>query len=159
GATFGRIDGLVNNAGVCEIGRFDELPVEAWNRTIAINLTGAFLCARAAVPYLSRGGGAIVNIASTAGLRGHALHIAYCASKFGLIGMTQSLAAELGSHGIRVNAVCPGALVHTAMGQSVWPAVARETDRSVDEVLGQLTDDIPMGRFTEEDDVVAAIMF
>ncbi|WP_293911476.1 SDR family oxidoreductase, partial [Deinococcus sp.] len=114
---FGRLDVLVNNAGVAGEGvRAHELDIGAWDRVLAVNLRGPFLCARAALPHLLRaGGGAIVNVASTYGLTGAPLAAAYCASKGGLVNLTRQLAVDYGPDHIRVNAVCPG-YIDTDMG-------------------------------------------
>ncbi len=107
---FGRLDILVNNAGIAgPTAPVAEAPPADWERTLAINLTGAFLCARAAIPHLvAAGGGRILNITSIAGKIGYALRSAYAASKWGMIGLTRSLAIELGPHDITVNAIAPG---------------------------------------------------
>jgi len=107
---FGRLDILVNNAGVTgPFGSIENLAAEDWKRTIDVNLHGLFFCTRHAVPMLKRtGGGSIVSISSIAGRMGYALRTPYSASKWAVIGLTQSLAMELGPHGIRVNALLPG---------------------------------------------------
>lgn len=116
---FGGIDILVNNAGVIGACPVAAMPEELWDRVIAVNLKGTFLCSRAVIPQLvARGGGRIVNISSVVGRRGRGGVAAYSASKFGVIGFTQSLAEELGPAGITVNAVCPGYL-RTAMWSEV----------------------------------------
>ncbi|MGA2053631.1 MAG: SDR family NAD(P)-dependent oxidoreductase, partial [Opitutales bacterium] len=106
---FGRLDGLVNNAGLASPynGPVEKLALRDWNRWIGVNLTGAFLCAKQAVPYLRRTGGAIVNIASTRALQSEANTEAYSTSKAGMLGLTRALAVSLGPE-VRVNAVCPG---------------------------------------------------
>jgi len=106
---FGRIDGLVNNAGLTQVGPFLEISAADWNAIIATDLTAAFHTSRAAIPcMIENGGGAIVNIASRLGQVGVAETAAYSAAKAGLIGLTRSLAKEFGTRGIRVNAVGPG---------------------------------------------------
>jgi len=111
--TVGRVDALVNNAGIREIVSPLELSFEEWNRVISVNLSGPFLCSQAAARIMIREkiGGSIVNISSITGLIGVESRAAYCASKHGLIGLTRSLAGDLGQYGIRVNAVCPGLTV------------------------------------------------
>lgn len=115
----GRVDVLVNNAGIREIVSPLELSFEEWNRVLAVNLSGPFLCSQAAARLMiqAKAGGSIVNISSITGLVGVESRAAYCSSKHGLIGLTRSLTADLGPHGIRVNAVCPGLTV-TPLTQS-----------------------------------------
>ena len=108
-AQYGRLDVLVNNAGQLVVRPLETTTVADWNSVIGANLTGPFLCSRAAIPMLRRqGGGHIVNIASLAGLTGIANHSAYCAAKFGVVGQSQSLGKELLEDRIRVSYVCPG---------------------------------------------------
>jgi NAD(P)-dependent dehydrogenase (short-subunit alcohol dehydrogenase family) len=148
---FGRVDVLVNNAGISLLRPAEEITAEQWRRVLEVNLTGPFLLCRAIGPMmLAARSGAIVNVASIAGLRGVADRAAYNASKHGLIGLTRTLAAEWGGRGVRVNAVCPG-----------W--VKTEMD-AADQASGGYTDDditgqVPMGRFAAPDDVAAAVAF
>jgi len=109
---FGRLDILVNNAGIAgPTAAVAETGCEDWERTLAVNLTGAFLCAKHAIPHLvARANGRIINITSVAGLIGYAMRSPYAASKWGMIGLTRSLALELGAHGTTVNAIAPGAV-------------------------------------------------
>jgi len=108
-SNFGRVDVLVNNAGVSQDGYLMMLPTAAWRNTVDINLFGAFACSQAVVaPMKKQGSGAIINMSSTAGIRGRAGQVAYAATKGALIGLSQGLAAELGPFGIRVNAIAPG---------------------------------------------------
>jgi meso-butanediol dehydrogenase/(S,S)-butanediol dehydrogenase/diacetyl reductase len=107
----GGLDILVNNAGVILAGPFDAVTEPQWDRLMAVNVKGVFLCTQAAVPRLrERGGGAIVNVSSISGKTGRAFTAAYAATKFAVVGLTQALAQELGPANIRVNAVCPGFL-------------------------------------------------
>src|SRR5262245_58421481 len=148
-AAWGRLDILINNAGIWDedvAGRGD---VAVWDRTYAINLRGAFLVTDAAVPHLEKHGGAIVFVSSTAGQRGEARHSAYAASKGALISYTKSLAAELGPRGIRVNAVAPG-WVDTDMSAS---SLDNPLERSEIEKL------IPIGRVATAADIAGPILF
>ncbi|NWF54182.1 MAG: SDR family oxidoreductase [Syntrophaceae bacterium] len=116
---FGQIDILVNNAGIADTGVLIEFEEQKWDQIMAVNLKGAFLCARAAAQeMIPRKQGRIVNIASIAGKRGVEFMGAYSASKFGVISLTQTLAKELGRHNITVNAICPG-FIWTAMWQNL----------------------------------------
>jgi NAD(P)-dependent dehydrogenase (short-subunit alcohol dehydrogenase family) len=106
---FGRVDVLVNNAGISAIAPAEETTLADWRRVLEVNLTGPFLMSREfGQAMLERGGGSIVNVSSVAGLLGIADRAAYNASKHGLVGLTRTLAAEWGGRGVRVNAVCPG---------------------------------------------------
>ena len=148
---FGRIDALVNNAGISTIVPAEETTLEDWNRTLTVNLTGPFLlCREFGRVMLERGSGSIVNVSSVAGLLGISDRAAYNASKHGLIGLTRTLAAEWGGRGVRVNAVCPG-----------W--VKTEMDAE-DQGAGGYTDEdiedrIPMGRFAAPEDIARAVAF
>jgi len=113
---FGKIDALVNNAGIARLGLIADLSEEDWKSLFQVNVDGVFFCCQAVVPHMiSQKHGAIVNIASWNGKVGVPLFGGYCASKFAVIGLTQALAREVASHGIRVNAVCPGIVAETAM--------------------------------------------
>jgi 3alpha(or 20beta)-hydroxysteroid dehydrogenase len=110
-ARFGRLDGLVNNAGISRAGTVEEMPLDDYLAVVNVNQVGCFLGMKSAIPALRRaGGGSIVNISSIAGLRGVAGMSAYCASKFAIRGMTKAAALELGHDGIRVNSVHPGTI-------------------------------------------------
>jgi meso-butanediol dehydrogenase/(S,S)-butanediol dehydrogenase/diacetyl reductase len=107
----GRVSVLVNNAGVLSVSPVLEMPVEEWDRVMAVNARGVFLCSRAFGRHMVQaGGGSIINMASIAGKRGDPTLAHYSASKFAVVGFTQSLAMELAEHGVRVNAVCPGSV-------------------------------------------------
>ena len=117
--TFGGLDILVNNAGIASAAPIESFPIDVWTRTIEINLTGTFLGMRAAIPALSRrGGGSIINVSSVEGLLGSAGLHAYVASKFGVRGITKSVALDVAPLGIRVNSIHPG-FIETAMTKSL----------------------------------------
>jgi 3-oxoacyl-[acyl-carrier protein] reductase len=144
----GSVRVLVNNAGFTKDGLAIRYPTATWDATLDTNLRGAFLCSRRALAgMLKARWGRIVNVASAAALRGNAGQAAYSASKAGLVGMTKSLAREVGSRGITVNAVCPG-FVDTAM-----------TAPQTDEVRRRYVELTPAGRFGEPEDVAAVIAF
>src|SRR5262245_27854829 len=109
-ARFGRLDVLCNVAGVLQFGHSHEFPLDAWNRILAVNLTGTFLMCREAIPHLLATRGNVVNLASTAALAGHPWASAYAASKGGVLALTRALAVEYGKQGLRVNALCPGSI-------------------------------------------------
>ena len=148
---FGRADVLVNNAGISFIRPLEETGADEWRRVLEVNLTGPFLLCRAfGRIMLKQRAGAIVNVASIAGLAGISDRAAYNSSKHGLVGLTRTLAAEWGGRGVRVNAVCPG-WVKTAMDDADQ---ARGTYRDSD-----IQNRVPMGRFARPDDVAQAIAF
>jgi NAD(P)-dependent dehydrogenase (short-subunit alcohol dehydrogenase family) len=148
---FGRIDVLVNNAGISAIVPAEETTLAEWNRTLTVNLTGPFLlCREFGKVMLERGSGSIVNVSSVAGLLGVSDRAAYNASKHGLIGLTRTLAAEWGGRGVRVNAVCPG-WVKTEMDEEDQGS-AGYTDTDIE---GR----VPMARFATPEDIARAIAF
>ena len=128
----GGVDILVNNAGIAgPTGPIEEIAPEDWRRTLEVNITGQYLCARRAVPHIrAAGGGSIINLSSAAGRFGFALRSPYCASKWAVVGLTKALAIELGGDQIRVNAICPGAVegeridrVVDRQGRGAWRVV------------------------------------
>ena len=146
----GRIDVLVNCAGVREIGDAYELPADEWENVIAVNLSGVFYwCQSAARRMRESGGGSIVNVSSVGGLIGLPHRPAYTASKHGVIGLTRSLAGDLAADGIRVNAICPG-LIHTPLTNAYF-----EDERFAEE----LSLVIPQGRVGTSDDVAQAALY
>ena len=148
-ARFGRIDSLVNNAGIAVFKPILETTYDEWSRVLDVNLGGAFLCSQAAAPVMLRtGGGSIVNIASISGLRASTLRVAYGTSKAALIHLTKQQAAELGNVGIRVNAIAPGP-VDTAMAKQVHTAEIRADYHAA----------IPLSRYGTEDEIADAVMF
>ncbi|AMM23746.1 SDR family NAD(P)-dependent oxidoreductase [Variovorax sp. PAMC 28711] len=146
---FGRIDCLVNNAGIASFMPIGATSFEEWRAVMAVNLDGAFLCSQACVPVmLKAGGGAIVNIASISGLRASTLRVAYGTSKAALIHLTRQQAVELGTVGIRVNAIAPGP-VETEMAKKVHSAAIR----------ADYHDAIPLGRYGTMDEIASAVGF
>ena len=146
---FGRLDALVNNAGIAVFKPLLETTLEDWQRTLAVNLTGAFLCVQAAAPLMREGGGgAVVNITSISGFRASTLRVAYGTSKAALAHLTKQQAAELAALGIRVNAVAPGP-VDTAMAKAVHTPAIR----------ADYHDAIPLNRYGLEEELANAIVF
>jgi NAD(P)-dependent dehydrogenase (short-subunit alcohol dehydrogenase family) len=146
---FGRIDALVNNAGIAVFKPMLETTLEEWQRVLAVNLTGPFLMTLAVAPIMrDQGSGAIVNIASISGLRASTLRVAYGTSKAGLAHLTKQQAVELSQYGIRVNAVAPGP-VDTAMAKEVHTP----------EIRADYHDHIPLNRYGLEAELANAIVF
>lgn len=155
--TLGPVGVLVNNAGQARSAPFSETSLELWQRTLDVNLTGPFLCTQQVLPsMIAAASGRIVNIASTAALRGYTTLAAYCASKHGLLGMTRSLAAEVAQHGITVNAVCPG-YTEGGMSEQAIHAIMALTKVSADEALAKLVRRTPRKRLTTQDEVAATV--
>lgn len=147
---------LVNNAGQAEAARFGEMKRELWDRMIAVNLTGTYLCTRQVLPaMLKTGTGRIINIASTAGLKGYSTISAYCASKHGVIGLTRALAAETTKTKITVNAVCPG-YTDTDMSQAGIKKLMA-AGKSEEEARNLIIRTIPRGSLIEPREVANAV--
>ena len=151
---YGRLDILVNNAGVYMQGDTAQTSLEDWERILATNLTGAFLCTKYAVPAMTRsGGGAIINVSSEAGLVGIKNQVAYNVSKGGLIAFTRSCAVDLADKGIRVNCVCPGTtdtpLVQEALARAPDPTAAR---RRLEEIR-------PLDRLGTPEEIASAVLY
>ncbi|MGH6953314.1 MAG: SDR family NAD(P)-dependent oxidoreductase [Alphaproteobacteria bacterium] len=156
----GGLDTLVYCAGVIHVKPLEDVAEEDWDRTLDVNLKGAFLVSQAAAGALKASGrGRIVAIASDAGRRGYPWSQAYVASKFGLVGLTQSLAAELAPHRVTVNCVCPSGCPTTGMGEDLTRWKMSLTGRSKYEVLASMAASFPLGRYIEESDVAAAVMY
>lgn len=148
-ADFGTIDVLVNCAGIVDLAPAAELSQEAWRRTIDINLTGSFTVAQAVGRHMvARGRGRIINMASQAGTVAIDGHVAYCASKFAVIGMSKVMALEWGPHGVTVNTISP-TVVLTDLGRKAWAGAKGEA------MIAQ----IPTGRFAEPEEIAAAALF
>ena len=160
GETLGGLDALINNAGIAgPTGPIEELDIAEWRRCIDVCLTGQFLCARRATPMLKQaGGGSIVGMASVAGKYGYAFRTPYSSAKFGIIGLCQSLAKELGPSNIRVNAILPG-IVEGPRIESVIGNRAARTGVSYEEMEKQYLDKTSLRRMVTADDVAATILF
>ena len=156
----GGLDVLVNNAGISgPTANTEDITPLDWQRTIDVNLNGAFYCSRLAIPLLKAGGrGAIINIGSTAGLHGYPLRAPYAASKWALIGFTKTLAMELGPFGIRVNAVCPGSVEGPRI-EGVYAAKAEARGVSVEEIREAFRQKSSLRTLIAPDDVAATILF
>ena len=144
----GRVDALVNNAGIAEFGPVEDCDFDMWRRVMATNLDGVFLCTQAATPYLRETRGAVVNIASISGLRASTLRVAYGTSKAAVIHLTKQHAAELGEYGIRCNAVCPGP-VRTKLAMAVH----------TQDIIDAYHDAIPLNRYGSEREIAEVICF
>jgi NAD(P)-dependent dehydrogenase (short-subunit alcohol dehydrogenase family) len=145
---FGRIDALVNNAGVADFGPIEETDFARWRTVMETNLDGVFLCSQACAPALKDSRGAIVNIASISGLRASTLRVAYGTSKAAVMHLTKQQAAELGEYGIRANCVCPGP-VRTKLAMAVHTQA----------IIDAYHDAIPLNRYGSEEELAAVITF
>jgi NAD(P)-dependent dehydrogenase (short-subunit alcohol dehydrogenase family) len=155
-ARFSRIDVLVNNAGVAWMGPALETPLETLQSMLRVNVEGVFIVSRAVLPHMiARRAGSIVNLASWAGKTGNAYFAGYSASKFAVIGLTQALAREMAPYNIRVNAICPGIVVDTAM-RSALEAQQRQYGLPATEERAK---SIPIGRLSVPEDVARTAAF
>jgi len=155
----GPITTWVNNAGVAHVIPFLECSDETWDVTQRVNLKGTFLGSQAAIRrMLPRGRGVILNMSSQSGKVGNSHHAAYCASKFGIIGLTQSLAMEFAPRGIRVNALCPG-VVFTPLWESMLEGYARKRNMKQEEARPYIESRIPMKRLGTPEEVARVAVF
>jgi NAD(P)-dependent dehydrogenase (short-subunit alcohol dehydrogenase family) len=157
---FGGLDVLVSNAGVAgPAAPVEDIELDGWRRTLDVNLTGAFLCVRAAVPLLKEaGGGSIAVMSSNAGTMGLPFRAPYVATKWGLIGLVKTLAMELGPHGIRVNAICPG----DVEGERIRGVIAREAENrgmTPEAVRAERVEAVSLRTMVSADDVADLILF
>jgi NAD(P)-dependent dehydrogenase (short-subunit alcohol dehydrogenase family) len=151
-----RIDVLVNNAGIAWMGPAMDMPLEALQAMLRVNVEGVFIVSRAVLPHMmARRSGSVVNLASWAGKTGNANFAGYSASKFAVIGLTQALAREMAPHGIRVNAICPGIVVDTAMRTAIE---AQQRHYGFPETA-ERAKSIPLGRVSVPDDVARIATF
>jgi NAD(P)-dependent dehydrogenase (short-subunit alcohol dehydrogenase family) len=155
----GPLDILINNAGAVSSTPFTKITSKAWHDTIAVNLTGAFYgCRHVLEVMMARRSGRIVNIASTAGLKGYPYVAAYCAAKHGLVGLTRALALEAAGHGVTVNAVCPGYTDTPLVARSA-ERIAAKTGRQAQDVKSSLANESPLKRLIEPKEVADTVIW
>ncbi len=153
------VDVLVNNAGIAPSTPFSRMDESHWHDTFAVNVHGAFYCTRAVLPALAkRGGGRVINIASTAGLKGYGYVAAYVASKHALVGLTRALAAEYAASDVTINAICPG-FAETDLLRASLDNIIDKTGRDEAEARAALASSNPQGRFIEPEEVAAAVLW
>lgn len=154
---FGPVDILVNNAGLAEAVPFHKQDFAHWKKTVDVNLHGTFLCTHAVIGHMREARwGRVINVASTAGLIGYAYVSAYTAAKHGVVGLTKSLALELATKGVTVNAVCPG-YTETDIVRDAIDNIVAKTGRSEEEAMAELTARNPQGRLVQPEEVAAAV--
>lgn len=158
-SALGAIDILVNNAGQALSAPFAKMDATLWHSMLAVNLTGTMLCMQQVVPAMvARGRGRIVNVASTAGLKGYPYVSAYCAAKHGVVGLTRALALELAQKGITVNAVCPG-YTETEIVQTSVARVVEKTGRTPEQAMAEFVKGNPQGRLVQPQEVADAVLW
>jgi NAD(P)-dependent dehydrogenase (short-subunit alcohol dehydrogenase family) len=156
-AAAGPVDLLVNNAGQVETAPLAKTSLDTWQRLLNVNLTGSFLCSREVLPAMTeRRFGRIVNVGSTAALKGYAYVAAYCAAKHGVLGLTRALALETARKGVTVNAVCPG-YTETDIVAGAIDTIVAKTGRTADEARAELASVNPQGRLVDPVEVAASV--
>ena len=158
---FGRVDVLVNNAGVIgPVAPVAEVDLKAWRDCVEVNLFGAMHCLRVAARLMSaQGSGSIVNMSSRMGLHGYPMRTAYCATKFAIIGMTEAVAREVGPAGVRVNALCPGAISGALMDRVIARRAEAEGRPEADIIRDNYTDPAALRRWVDPEEVARAALF
>jgi len=157
-ADAGRVDVLVNNAGVAESAPLDRTDDAMWDRILELDVTAAFRVTRALAPAMVKAGfGRIINVASNAGVSGYGYSVAYCAAKHAMVGMTRALAIDLARTGVTINALCPG-WVETQMADEAVTRIAAKTGRSLDEARAQLAQMSPQRRLITPEEVAHAAL-
>ncbi|MGF2943474.1 SDR family NAD(P)-dependent oxidoreductase [Enterococcus xiangfangensis] len=155
----GKLTTLVNSAGLSKMIPFLDSSEELWDATINVNLKAVFLCSQVAInSMLKNGGGEILNMSSLSGKKASSWQTIYCASKFGVQGLTQSIAKEFADKNIRVNSICPG-IVQTEMWDKLKYEYAQKRNLDPDEVMDYFKGNIPMHRLVDMDDVINAAVF
>ncbi len=149
----GMVHVLVNNAGIADFGSVEDASLAAWERVMAVNATGSFLCSQAVLPHMKQHGGAIINVASAAGLVGIPKMAAYCAAKAAVIGLTRQMAADYTALGVRVNCLCPGSVASTGMGRQVLGS------DTMPETQAKRLAKYPIGRFGRPEEIAQAALF
>jgi NAD(P)-dependent dehydrogenase (short-subunit alcohol dehydrogenase family) len=156
--SIGTVDALVNCAGIASRGTALEIEPEAWDRVLAVNLRGTWLCSRAVLPgMIDQGRGSIVNISSISALIGTRATAAYAASKAGVLGLTRQMAVDFGTSGVRVNAVCPGT-VDTPLSRGRWVAAGLD-EEAIDERKAATANRTAVGRAGQPDDIASMVLF
>jgi len=149
----GKLDILINNAGIADFGSVETTEFDAWNKVMAVNVNGTYLCSKFALPAMQHRGATIINFGSIAGMVGIPNMAAYCTSKAAVIGLTKQMAVDYSKWGIRVNCICPGMIADTDMGRRILA-----TDGS-EEMMSKRLSKYPIGRFGKSEEIVAAVLF